>query len=294
MLVFLVLCNVAIDFGYTQQASCPSIEQIQLAQRVVTASIDDIDFTVTNSNAEISVDVDHPCGPGSWTRVAYLNMSDPSQQCPPNWMEFNTDEAGRTCGRPSSNGGSCLSAQYSSNSLEYNHVCGRIVGYQSDSPDAFGFRNNLPQMLDSFYVDGVSVTHGTPRQHIWTFAVGLFEALPTPESCSDCLCFCGNPNTTSGAPPPSFVGVNYFCESGNPTQAIFGGVHADDPLWDGINCPTNNCCDFNMPPWFNVQLPPTPTMDDIEVRICCDQDTIDENILVQLLEIYVSKQEVEP
>ena len=35
-------------------------------------------------------------------------------------------------------------------------------------------------------------------------------------------------------------------------------------------------------------------MDDIEVRLCADQDTNDENVLVQLLEIYVSQQIEEP
>ena len=28
------------------------------------------------------------CGPGVWKQVAYLNMSDPSQQCPSAWREY--------------------------------------------------------------------------------------------------------------------------------------------------------------------------------------------------------------
>ena len=32
----------------------------------------------------------HPCGDGLWNRVAYLNMSDPSQRCPSNWSEPST------------------------------------------------------------------------------------------------------------------------------------------------------------------------------------------------------------
>ena len=28
------------------------------------------------------------CGPGPWRRVAYVNMSDPSHQCPPVWREY--------------------------------------------------------------------------------------------------------------------------------------------------------------------------------------------------------------
>ena len=29
--------------------------------------------------------------------------------------------------------------------------------------------------IDSWYVDGVSVTRGSPPQHIWTFATGVYE-----------------------------------------------------------------------------------------------------------------------
>ena len=36
------------------------------------------------------------CGPGPWVQVAYLNMSDPSQQCPSSWREYNTSGV-RSC-----------------------------------------------------------------------------------------------------------------------------------------------------------------------------------------------------
>ena len=38
--------------------------------------------------------------------------------------------------------------------------------------------------------------------------------------------------------------------------------------------------------WFSVQLP-APTTDMIEVSICCDQDTMDEDTPVELIEIYM-------
>ena len=44
------------------------------------------------------------------------------------------------------------------------------------SPDAFQrIPTNLVATIDNSYVEGVSVTHGTPRNHIWTFAAGLSE-----------------------------------------------------------------------------------------------------------------------
>ena len=39
------------------------------------------------------------CGPGLWQRVAFLNMSDPSQQCPSAWREYSANGV-RACGRP--------------------------------------------------------------------------------------------------------------------------------------------------------------------------------------------------
>ncbi len=54
-------------------------------------------------------------------------------------------------------------------------------------------------------------------------------------------------------------------------------------LWDGQDC-TTACCTFNSPPWFSVSLP-APTTDDIEVRICTDQDKSDEDIHVGFIQI---------
>ena len=41
---------------------------------------------------------------------------------------------------------------FSTNGVSYQHVCGRARGYQKGSTDAF---------RDSYYVDGLSITHGS-------------------------------------------------------------------------------------------------------------------------------------
>ena len=89
--------------------------------------------------------------------------------------------------------------------------------------------------------------------------------------------------------PPQFIGNNYFCESGNPTDS-FDDNHffSNDPLWDGQQCEGTCCTGTNSPPWFSVQLP-APTTDAIKVSICCDQDTNDEDVPVKLIEIYVQQ-----
>ncbi len=39
--------------------------------------------------------------------------------------------------------------------------------YLVGSPDAF---HGPMSSIDESYVDGLSITHGSPRQHVWTFA----------------------------------------------------------------------------------------------------------------------------
>ena len=60
-----------------------------------------------------------------------------------------------------------------------------------------------------------------------------------------------------------------------------------DPLWDRAGCGTQStCCSFNSPPWFYKQLPETAT-DDIEMRVCHDQARNDEDIAIEIVELYV-------
>ena len=130
----------------------------------------------------------------------------------------------------------------------------------------------------------MSLTYGSPRQHIWTFANALDEA-----GCffDDSRCTCtdsSRPNT-----PPSFVGNDYFCETGVPPgqDRSHGVFYADDPLWDGQGCgPTSTCCTFNNPPWFCKQLSQS-TNADLEVRLCSAHFAYIENTPVEQIEIYV-------
>ena len=137
--------------------------------------------------------------------------------------------------------------------------------------------------LDSWYVDGVSLTHGIPgsRTHVWTFVNAYHE---TPSSPSICPCVLSNysewPHTV-----PCFVGNNYFCATGSrdtPSKTVL----YNNPLWDGLGCTgSNTCCQFNQPPWFCRTLP-TATSDDLEVRICAEQDTSNENTYISNIELY--------
>ena len=216
------------------------------------------------------------CGPGQWDRVAHLNMSDPTQQCPSAWREYSTNGV-RACGRPSTTGESCPATFYSTTN-QYTKVCGRVIGYQYGTPDAFGPSGNINQN----YLDGVSITHGAPCQHIWSYAGGATEN-DYANRYSNCPC-----TSYSRVGAPSFVGNKYYCESGKPGEAKSGELHPDDKLWDGQQCEGSCCTGTKSPPWFSVQLP-APTNDVIEVRICGDESTDNEDTPVELIEIFVSR-----
>ena len=223
------------------------------------------------------------CGSGLWYHVAHLNMSNPAQQCPPPWRELenNGTNGVRTCGRPPFTSGSCLPIFYRTD-REYSRVCGRVIGYQYGSTEAFD--NWAVGTIDSYYVYGVSITHGVPRNHIWTLAAGETEGGYTTDPGWNCPC--SNPGRSGNVLPPSFVGDNYYCESGNPgTWYTFNHLFSADPLWDGQQCEGQCCSDGKSPPWFSVELQ-NPTTDDIEVRICVPQPTYDD-VMIQLLELYV-------
>ena len=100
-------------------------------------------------------------------------------------------------------------------------------------------------------------------------------------------CPCTNVhNPSSASQPPTFVGNDYFCDTGseNHWSLIF---YPDDPLWDGAGCgPANICCSLNNPPWFLKQLPSTTT-DDVEMRICRDEDSINEATSVEIIELFI-------
>ena len=99
---------------------------------------------------------------------------------------------------------------YTTGSEQYDQVCGRIIGYQLGFPESFLASRGW--LINSVYVEGVSVTHGSPRQHIWTFACGVDE---TTRYAGNCHCVTGSHiERYIQYYIPSFVGQNYFCETG--------------------------------------------------------------------------------
>lgn len=228
--------------------------------------------------------MDNPCNcsgnGGGWRRIAFVNTTDPSQPCPGGTRPFRESNPIRTCARMTHG---CVSLMYDTNYMQYQHICGRVIGYQHRSPDAFSSYNaDTAKTIDENYIDGVSITYGhSPRKHIWSFAVGLDE---TTTDINRCPCANRNHQYTSFIPP--FIGNDYFCETGSRT-AVGAGFYPNDPVWDGEGCGSvSTCCSFNNPPWFCKALSQT-TRENVELRMCGDEGNDNENIPVQLIELYV-------
>ena len=157
----------------------------------------------------------------------------------------------------------------------YQEVRGKVRGYQHASPEAF---NGKYEDIDGPYVDGVSITHGqNPRKHIYTFASAWrFEG-------NKVTC----PSKGFGLRAPEFVADSYICDSGfdDPNKSYEKITYLNDPLWSDMreNCKDQKCSDdYN----FCVKLP-TPTTDDIELRVCTDESRVNEDIRLDLIEIYI-------
>ena len=228
-------------------------------------------------------------GTGGWRRVVFLNMTDPSHVCPPGLA--NTTYSKRTCGRAHSGLRNCSSTTFSVGGSQYSRVCGRALAYRFGENYAFYEYHYNRQGIDGYYVDGLSLTHGASgsRQHIWTFASGLFtgsqsSVYPNRSSSHPRFrCPCDNGNTR---PSPPFVGNDYFCES--VTQRSWASVfYPNATLWDGQVCEGGGtCCKFNNPPWFTKNLA-NSTTEDIELRLCIWNSGRHADIALEQLELYV-------
>ena len=93
----------------------------------------------------------------------------------------------------------------------YTDICGKVQGYQFHSPNAFDGRTS--KTINENYVDGISITQVPPRRHVWTYAAYNHE------TCRD-QCPCATSDGRVDSHPPSFVGDDYYCETGSSTSQM--------------------------------------------------------------------------
>ena len=269
-------CDFTPGYNATHPAS--SCEEILQLATQSTSGLYWIRGT-DNRPIQMYCDMERSCKgvAGGWMRVASIDMTDTSSTCPSGLRTFTRPF--KVCTRNNDDEG-CSSAMFPVQGVEYSQVCGKIIGYQIGSTDAF---EGSVRDIDATYVDGISLTYGSnPRNHIWTFVAALHEH----HSQKDSVCPCTD--TRWNPPPvvPSFIGNDYFCDTGSENH-VSNTYYDDDPLWDGAGCGEyNTCCDLNSPPWFRKEISP-PISDDIEVRLCSINPLGTEVINFETLEIYV-------
>ena len=238
--------------------------------------INNTKWTFCNMTAVVAAADSHFCaGVEGKFRIAGINIS-AGDDCPAGWNKSSYNGVS-FCRAPNDNGG-CYSTFFSTNGVSYQHVCGRARGYQKGAPEGFVYNT---RSIDTQYIEGLSITHGSPRQHIWSYAVGLTDYGNEPRFNCPCAAI-------PGPAPPSFVSSNYYCESGGGSTYNVSSYYFSDPLWDGAGCSANNtCCSNTDQPWFHHQLS-SITQDDIEVRICRSHPfSNNEGILIDILELYI-------
>ena len=199
---------------------------------------------------------------GGWRRIAFLNRTVNGSSCPPALLSRSFSSGMLTC---VGMGMGCSSVNYDTHGIPYSKVCGMVTGYQVGSPQGFrpqyfptpGGNGSGSSAVDSNYLDGVSITHGSsPRHHIWSLAVGHCA------NCSD--------------HKPEFVGGHFTCDrAGN-----YCGEYCRETLWDGAGC------GFDDGLWFHRELPRL-TSDDIELRACSSSEYEDVAFAIETIELYV-------
>ena len=140
------------------------------------------------------------------------------------------------------------------------------------SLDAFERRN-------ANYVDGVSITHGSPRKHIWTLAGGLSQDV----NYSTYNCPCAQ---YPGPSPPSFVGNDYYCDTAMKGQWQSNAYWSKERLWDGHCYSKSNCCNRSGMPFFVKKLK-GETTEAIEVRLCINEGLHNENLGLEEMQLFV-------
>ena len=221
---------------------------------------------------------------GGWMRVVHVDMQDPDISCPPGLEELVVEQK-RLCQRPIDRIPGCSSTNFSVQDTEYSKICGKVIGYQYHNTWGFGANRFNTEGIDGVYLDGVSITHGSPRQHVWSFASAP-DTIALTHQHVQCPCLSNRINFTGVI--PSFVDDHYYCETGSGAGFRESKYYFEDPLWNGDGCEgeeDNRCCQRGGP-WFCADLNAT-TIDAIELRLCTNSPLSNENVVLEKIELYV-------
>ena len=285
-------CTVLGTVQSSPGRSCDEIYRINKQSRGMSG---DYWINTTTGVHEVYCNMELECGghKGGWMRIADLDTSR-GDSCPSGWGSITSPLA--ACRSANDNAG-CFSTSFSVNGVSYHKVCGQARGYQVHTTDAFGGPRrvrgsnefNYIKDIDDAYVDGLSITIGSPRKHVWTYASGNNDnntaSVDVTLSSDNSACPCA---AIPGLSPFAFVHDNYYCESGHDGGRDENDIYMSDPLWDGSQCngAGDNCCAEPGRPWFYREFP-VAYQSNVEARICADEGYNNEGVLVNRLQLFV-------
>ena len=118
---------------------------------------------------EINPILQSSCGSTGWTRVAFLNVTDPSAVCPSELRLLSSPVTG--CTRERFSSATCDSVTFPLHGRNYSKVCGKILAFQKGGTNAFSssyYSRNIN--IEGQYVSGISLTYRPPggQHHICT------------------------------------------------------------------------------------------------------------------------------
>ena len=148
---------------------------------------------------------------------------------------------------PKTSAAACTSVYYPTHT-PYSHVCGMIKADTSGSPD--GFEKHGFKRPDPSTNVSTNYVDGVSVTHG-----------KNPRHHIWTMAFSGTTPCSCETNKPSFVASDFFC--------------------------VNDCMMPNTPPWFYKQLSDTPTNDDIEMRLCRDEQRGNEDIAIEAIEFYI-------
>ncbi|XP_065893581.1 uncharacterized protein [Dysidea avara] len=216
----------------------------------------------------------------AWTKIADVD----GYSCPSGWEASTIPRSAKRVCKGNGEIAGCYSAHFRIRGQNFNEVYGKVLGYQKGTTTAFNAYYSKKHDIDDTYVDGVSITYGYPRQHLFTYASG-YSAGTYRYTYYNCPC-----SSYAGQTPPAFVRDNYYCEAGCPAAPSATTYYTDNMLWDGKDCPVgNSCCAQPEMPYFYRRLPiaTNGTVEAIEVRICQDTSFATAGTLISEMQIFI-------
>ena len=141
---------------------------------------------IDNAAKHMYCDMERSCKgvAGGWMRVASIDMTDTSSTCPSGLRTLTSPR--RLCAMNTDSPG-CSSAVLPVQGVQYSQVCGKIIGYQHNTPDAFYAYNHGGQTtIGSRYVDGsaslmeqvLANTFGHLLQHFMSITLTPLTSVP--------------------------------------------------------------------------------------------------------------------